>query len=138
LTLLGIATIHHPAQEQYCAVSDTLLTDSSSPELQATSSFLSRVLNGNSVLGRRLLYGSDWEMVGQAAGGADYARRLTRNVLNLFPGSSMENFRWRNAARFLGLGPADKTRARLARFMESVGADMAVLAAFDPSAPAAS
>ena len=52
----------------------------------------------------------------------------------------MEGFRWRNASRFFGLGPGDKTPGdktyrRFARFIEAVGANP--LSAFDPNSSVA-
>jgi hypothetical protein len=50
------------------AYTNTLLADDNDPELQAaTWAFLSHMLSGNPVLHGRLLYGSDWETIGQAA-----------------------------------------------------------------------
>ncbi len=80
------------------------------------------------------MYGSDWAMVGQTADGNDYARHLLDGVADLFPDAALEDFRWRNAARFLGLGATDKTRVRLAKFLTDNGADPAILAPFDPAA----
>lgn len=114
------------------AFASSLLLTRGNAEQQAAWAFLRDMLAGNTVLGKRLMYGSDWEMVGQAAGGNDYARRLLDSIADLFPGAAVEDFRWRNAARFLGLGAADKTRARLSRFLSNNGADPTILAPFDP------
>lgn len=115
------------------AFASSLLLQRGSAEEQAAWAFLHDMLAGNPVLGQRLMYGSDWEMVGQAADGNDYARHLLPNVADLFPDAAIEDFRWRNAARFLGLGTPDKTRARLTKFLTDNGADPAILAPFDPA-----
>ncbi|HEY1933844.1 MAG TPA: amidohydrolase family protein [Acetobacteraceae bacterium] len=127
----------HPNIYADVAFANTLLPTDNDPELQATWAFLHDMLGGNPVLGDRLMYGSDWEMVGEAAGGDDYASALMRNVQTLFSDPAVEKFRWRNAARFLGLGENDKTRGRLEGFRGSIGADANLLVPFDPDAPSA-
>lgn len=115
------------------AFANNLLVAKGDPEEQRTWSFLHDMLTGNAMLGKRLMYGSDWEMVGQVVGGKDYASLLMRNVADLFPDGAIEDFRWRNAAHFLGLGAGDKTRARLEKFRadNAIVADM--FAPFDPA-----
>jgi predicted TIM-barrel fold metal-dependent hydrolase len=115
------------------AFASSLLPARGDTEEQAAWAFLHDMLGGNPVLRQRLMYGSDWEMVGQAADGNDYARHLLANVADLFPGAGLDDFRWRNAARFLGLGATDKTRVRLAKFLTANAADPAILAPFDPA-----
>jgi len=115
------------------AFASSMLPARGGAERQAAWVFLHDMLGGNPALGQRLMYGSDWEMVGQAADGNDYARHLLANVADLFPGAAIEDFRWRNAARFLGLGATDRTRARLAKFLSDNAADPAILAPFDPA-----
>ena len=117
------------------AFASSLLLARGDPEAQAAWTFLRDMLGGNPVLRQRLMYGSDWAMVGQAADGNDYARHLVDGVADLFPDAAMEDFRWRNAARFLGLGATDKTRVRLAKFLTDNDADPAILAPFDPASP---
>jgi hypothetical protein len=68
--------------------------------------------------------------VAQLTAGNDYARRLMQSMAHIFQdAAAQEDFRWRHAARFLGLGAGDKTRARLATFL---GSDSALLSRFDP------
>ena len=74
------------------------------------------------------------EVAYTTADGNDYARHLMDGIADLFPDAALEDFRWRNAARFLGLGATDKTRVRLAKFLTNYGADPAILAPFDPAA----
>jgi hypothetical protein len=76
------------------------------------------------------MYGSDWVMVGMVDGSDQYAARIRAALTNVFPGEQMEDFRWRNAARFLGLHQGDKALARMANFIDRVAPDL--LARFDP------
>jgi predicted TIM-barrel fold metal-dependent hydrolase len=92
--------------------------------------FIARLADDNPVLVQRLMYGSDWIMVGILAAADDYARRVTRALDLMFrDDAAQENLLWRNAARFLGLAQGNKTRARLEGFL---GAQANLLTRFDP------
>jgi hypothetical protein len=69
---------------------------------------------------------------GQCAQWRELRRHLIRNVAPPFDAGTMENFRWRDAARFLGLDQGQRTRERLTGFLTANGADPDILAQFDP------
>jgi predicted TIM-barrel fold metal-dependent hydrolase len=104
-------------------------------ECRESGEFLERLLDAHPLLGERLMYGSDWVMVGMVAGGNAYAELAARSLERLFPGSAMENFRWRNAACFLGLGAHETARRRLGRFLDPIAPSL--LARFDPASAVA-
>jgi predicted TIM-barrel fold metal-dependent hydrolase len=104
-------------------------------ECRESGEFLQRLLATSPLLGERLMYGSDFVMVGMVPGGDNYAALAARSLERIFPGAAMENFRWRNAAGFLGLGAGDAPRRRLADFLEPIAPGL--LAGFDPRGVAA-
>jgi predicted TIM-barrel fold metal-dependent hydrolase len=130
-----IATLMHDFANVYAdaAYFDLALVDTivpGSPTAQALE-FIANLAQEYSLVPRRLMYASDWIMVAQLTAGNDYARRLAQSMSQIFrDAAAQEDFRWRNAARFLGLGAGDRTRARLATFL---GADSALLSRFDPA-----
>ncbi len=70
-------------------------------------------------LRKRLMFGTDWSMVGREPGEPDYARALINAVLvNRQDHEFLEDFAWRNAARFLRLTPDSPSWARLKGFYE--------------------
>lgn len=93
--------------------------------------FLRRLMESRQVLVERLMHGSDWVMVGMIAEATDYAERALRSLGQLFPGSAIENFRWRNAARLLGLEHDGLGRRRMQRHLEPHAPGL--LARFDPA-----
>lgn len=101
-------------------------------ECRESGDFLQRLRDAKPLLGERLMYGSDWVMVGMAPGGNDYAALAARSLERCFPGAAMDDFRWRNAARFLGLGAQDAPRRRIARFLDPIAPGL--LPRFDPAA----
>ena len=84
-------------------------------------------------LRQRLMYGSDWSMIGQEEAPDTYPRKVMQALSPIWPGSVSDDLRWRNAARFLGLGANEGTRGRLASFYAARGLDPAPLIRFDPS-----
>jgi predicted TIM-barrel fold metal-dependent hydrolase len=104
-------------------------------ECRESADFIARLQDAHPLLAKRLMYGSDWVMVGMIPGGNDYAALAERSLERLFPGTAIENFQWRNAARFLGLGHDDAARQRIGRFLEPISPGL--LARFDPDQPTA-
>lgn len=81
---------------------------------------------------RRLLYGSDWIMLGRES---DHSRYFTE-VQNLmaqagFSPADWQNITRENAIAFLGLSPGSATRARLERWYQRNNLDASRLAVFD-------
>ncbi len=68
---------------------------------------------GGTRLRRRVMFGTDWSMVGREANAGGYPGLLMTAVQDLWPGESGEDFRWRNAARFIGLEHDGEARKRL-------------------------
>lgn len=101
---------------------------SDAKEKKDANDFLQSTL-GISTIGRRLMYGSDWQMVGQERLADQYSSLVDADISKYLPPEMHEDFRWRNAARFLGLGKDGATRRRLHRLL---GADADILADFDP------
>lgn len=65
---------------------------------------------------QRLMFGSDWILVGMDAAGADYARRVMSGMNHFFQTpDEQDDIRWRNAARYLNLSPGTPTWQRLSR-----------------------
>ncbi|MBU8546144.1 MULTISPECIES: amidohydrolase family protein [Roseomonadaceae] len=104
-----------------------------SGEAAASITFLEDLIHRHPLLRRRLMYGSDWVMVGMVRGGGRYASLIARSMARLFPFDAMEDFRWRNAARFLGLAEGEQARERMVRWLEPRSPGL--LARFDPTAP---
>ncbi len=70
----------------------------------------------------RLMFGTDWNMMGRSPGAAQYVD----NVEAFFRGmglknSELDNLFFKNALRFLGLGRAGKAETRLKSFYEAAG-----------------
>lgn len=101
-------------------------------ECNLTSLFLRGLIDAHPVLTRRLMYGSDWVMVGMLEDADRYAELAMRSLARVFTGGGVEDFRWRNAARFLGLGAGDKARQRMAGFLDPIA--QGLLGRFDPNA----
>ncbi len=100
----------------------------------ATVAFIADQANKpNSVLRNRLMYGSDWSMIGLEPFSRSYALRAVEALSPIWPGEQQEYLTWRNAATFLGLGPNDQTRRRLLDFYAAKRIDAAPLLAFDPT-----
>jgi len=130
-----IASLMHDFANVYAdaAFFDLALVDTvvpGSPTARALE-FIANLAQEYPVVPSRLMYASDWIMVAQLTAGNDYARRLMQSMSQIFlDAAAQEDFRWRNAARFLGLGAGDNTRARLTTFL---GADSGLLRRFDPA-----
>ena len=86
-----------------------------------------------SLLPKKLMYGSDWSMLGQEEGPERYPAGAVAALQATWGGSREDDLRWRNAARFLGLGTGDATRERLLAFYRANGAAPAPLLRFDPA-----
>jgi hypothetical protein len=71
-----IATMMADHEHLYAdiAFASNLLADPRNPELVAGKAWLRDLLSTHPTLSERLMYGSDWEMVGQAEFGGNYAR----------------------------------------------------------------
>ncbi len=93
--------------------------------------FIATMAAASPVLKQRLMFGSDWIMVGMLSAASDYAQRVMTSMNYFFgdPGVR-ENLRWRNAARYLGLSPGDRTHTRI---RANLGTNVDLLARFDPS-----
>ena len=81
----------------------------------------------------RLMYGSDWSMIGQERNPEQYPARAVRALSATWRGEAEEDLRWRNAARFLGLGRGEATRSRVETYYAREGIDPAPLRRFDPA-----
>ena len=93
--------------------------------------FIANLAQQYPVLAKRLMFGSDWIMIGILRAADEYAQRVMNSLDRIFgDADTEENVRWRNAASYLGLGQGDRTRARLAAFL---GADAGLLDRFDPA-----
>jgi predicted TIM-barrel fold metal-dependent hydrolase len=84
----------------------------------------------NSRLRHRLMYGSDWSMIGQEEAPQTYPQKVIAALGRVWPGDMQEDLRWKNAARYLGLGAKDTTRIRLNEFYEARGLSRAPLDRF--------
>lgn len=99
-----------------------------------TASFIRELADRpGSALRQRLMYGSDWSMIGQEEAPATYPGKVMQALSPIWPGAAGEDLRWRNAARFLGLGAPEATRSRLTAFYAARGISAAPLARFDPA-----
>ena len=93
--------------------------------------FIATKAAASPVLKQRLMFGSDWIMVGMLSAGSDYAQRVMTSMNYFFSDPpTRENLRWRNAARYLGLAPGNPTHDRI---RASLGPNADLLARFDPS-----
>ena len=81
----------------------------------------------------RLMYGSDWSMIGQERNPEQYPARAVRALSATWRGEAEEDLRWRNAARFLGLGRGEATRSRVEAYYARERIDPAPLRRFDPA-----
>ena len=86
-----------------------------------------------SALKAKLMYGSDWSMIGQEPSSQYYAHAAVEALSGTWSGDAEEDLRWRNAARFLGLSPGDGTLKRLTSFYAANSINPAPLHRFDPS-----
>lgn len=81
---------------------------------------------------RHLLYGTDWTMIAKELDHNDYMSRLGAQLTVAgYTPEQQQNIHWRNAARYLGLGKGDKTRARLRDYCMNRQIDTDWLSAFD-------
>ena len=81
---------------------------------------------------RHLMYGTDWTMTAQEIGNNNYLANLdTQLRLAGYTPDELQNIYWRNAARYLGLGPGGKTRDRLTRYCAKHRIGTEWLEAFD-------
>jgi len=88
------------------------------------------VLNpANRKIRSRLMYGSDWLLLGREPGVENYYAQMRDQLLQQIK-VSPDDFFWKNAARFLGLGASDRTRDRLRKFYLDNQGDPAVLDPF--------
>jgi predicted TIM-barrel fold metal-dependent hydrolase len=87
-------------------------------ECGVTISYLEDLVRRRPIVSKRLMYGSDWVMVGMVDDADQYAARIRASVASVFPGEAIEDFRWRNAARFLGMAEEDKARQRMRSFLD--------------------
>ncbi|WP_159992924.1 hypothetical protein [Roseomonas sp. 18066] len=85
-------------------------------------------------LARKVMYGSDWSMIGQEEGSDRYPGAVTTALARLWPDDLEEDLRWRNAARYLGLDAGGGTRQRLAGLYERHGLSDEPLRRFSPTA----
>jgi predicted TIM-barrel fold metal-dependent hydrolase len=99
-------------------------------ELKAANKFIKQRLNESGLLPKRIMYGSDWQMVGRENLAAQYSSLVDDDISALLPSENHDDFRWRNAAMFLGLRKQDNTYKRLAIFL---GQKSGLLDYFDPS-----
>jgi len=97
---------------------------------KAADAYLKAQIAACPVLVKRMMYGSDWQMVGREEYERRYSEMIDDDITALLPCENHDDFRWRNAARFLGLRKRDSTYKRLAAFLE----DDFVLRNFDPDA----
>jgi len=97
---------------------------------KAADAYLKAQIAACPVLVKRMMYGSNWQMVGREEYERRYSEMIDDDITALLPCENHDDFRWRNAARFLGLRKRDCTYERLAAFLE----DDSVLRNFDPDA----
>lgn len=112
----------------------SVLEPGSEATVAQTADFIGGLADGpGSVLRQRLMYGSDWSMIGQEEGPSSYPSKVMQALSPVWPGLAGEDLRWRNASRFLGLGANEGTRARLASFYAAHSLNPAPLLRFDPA-----
>lgn len=81
---------------------------------------------------RHLLYGTDWTMIAKELDNNNYMARLGAQLTAAgYTPEQQQNIYWRNAARYLGLGKTDRTRARLHDYCQNHQIDAGWLSAFD-------
>jgi predicted TIM-barrel fold metal-dependent hydrolase len=85
----------------------------------------------NTKIRSRLMYGSDWFLLGREPGFEAYYAQMHDHLLPEL-GASPDEFFWKNAARYLGLARDGRTRDRLRTFYSDNGRDPAVLDPFQP------
>jgi predicted TIM-barrel fold metal-dependent hydrolase len=85
----------------------------------------------NTKIRSRLMYGSDWLLLGREPGFEAYYAQVHDYLLQEL-GTSPDEFFWKNAAGYLGLAQGDKTRDRLRKFYLDNQRDPAVLDPFQP------
>ncbi|MDA9008436.1 amidohydrolase, partial [Alphaproteobacteria bacterium] len=82
--------------------------------LEELKSYLNRP---NSILGTRLMYGSDWFMHAARSYSEDYPNKLKKSLEKAkMPAQFITDFRGLNAVEFLGLREGEATRGRLDTF----------------------
>lgn len=88
-------------------------TEGRRTRLQATRALFERVPE----MSNRIMYGSDWSMIGRIVGHEAYLGEIQRAALAIgFDDSELARFESENARRYLGLAPGDPQHDRLSRF----------------------
>jgi len=78
---------------------------------------------------QRLMFGTDWNMIGKAEGAADYVNNVEAFFRDVgLKDKQLDNLFYKNALRFLGLDGQTKATARLKRFYEAAGKPYPVFA----------
>jgi predicted TIM-barrel fold metal-dependent hydrolase len=103
-----------------------VLTDRQKVDEQLRKLFVATAAKGEAALSRRLMYGTDWEMVIMEGGTTAYLELFEEVMADLSQDSTIsphrdlaDRFFGLNAASYLGLRPGDANRARLDAFFGS-------------------
>ena len=91
--------------------------DNAAPMLAA----LAKLVAARPVVARRIMYGSDWQLLDREPGNDGYLAAMQAAMTPILTPAGMDGFMGGNAARFLGLTPAGRTLGRLRRFYAAAG-----------------
>lgn len=91
---------------------------------------LNALVVANPALPTRIMYGTDWLLLGREPQSLGYYASITGQLGSALGVSDLSDLLWRNASRFLGLAMSQATRTRLSNFYTANGGDPTVLASF--------
>ena len=138
----GTATCWTPVVAQYLGSGDypflyadlgdfaNILNRDASDKITAILGNLQPLLASNPKARERLLYGTDFHLLGREPQYEKYYAQTVAQILPALGTADLKGFLGGNAVRFLGLAPGGKLRARLEKFYIDHGKNPAKLALF--------
>jgi predicted TIM-barrel fold metal-dependent hydrolase len=124
---IRVALVSSGARNLYADVgylSEILPDQSDQAEMQRLSAAFARYVASSDVEVEHLMFATDWIMLGQEGGFADYFETVDRFVQAAgITGEKRNRFLGGNAARFLGLGRNEPARTRLEAYYQAKGLD---------------
>lgn len=89
---------------------------------------LSTLVNNNAKVRDRVLYGTDFQLLGREPGFEAYSSKMRAFATQALGAGAVANFMGENAVRFFGLAPGEPNRVRLEAFYTANGLDKGKLA----------